>query len=266
MDGNQNLWPPKADIYCKTFILPRDNRTGLQYTNYIIRTQKWRPIVYTSACRQCSISMRARLKQYEFSMSMRLINVFRDKALWFAAGISRSWARSLLLAWLTGGKRWCLGFLRMSANICLSAKSQICANDGWLFGRNPPFTAFFNTFSSPSRPWASSRPHHTWDVYVSLAMKVARVTSHSGGPLNPWCFKVPSAYIVWAPRTTNWSTCMVNERLHWKMTPRIFILSTRSIPRRGGGDAVLVLGHLMIISLDLSTFNIRLLLDSHVEI
>ena len=97
-------------------------------------------------------------------------------------------------------------------------------------------------------------------------MKVARVTSHSGGPLNPWCFNVPSAYIVWAPRTTNRSTCMVNERLHWKMTPRIFILSTRSIPRRGGGAADLVLGRLMIISFDLSTFNIRLLLDAHVEI
>ena len=142
-----------------------------------------------------------------------------------------------ILASLTGGNRWwrtCLGFLRISPNICLSDESQNCANDGWRFGRNPPLTALCSTFSNLSRPWASSRPHHAWDAYVSLAMKVARVTSHSGGPLNPWCFNVPSAYIVWAPRTTNRSTCMVNERLHWKMTPRIFILSTGSIPRRGG--------------------------------
>ena len=163
---------------------------------------------------------------------MRLMNVFREKVFWFAAGISLSWARvrSLLFASLTGGNRWwrtCLGFLRISPNICSSAESQIWANDGWRFGRNPSLTALFSTFSSLSRPWASSRPHHAWDAYVSLAMKVARVTSHSGGPLNPWCFNVPSAYIVWAPRTTNRSTCMVNERLHWKMTPRIFILSTR---------------------------------------
>ena len=43
---------------------------------------------------------------------------------------------------------------------------------GWFFGRNPPFTAFFSMLSSLSRPCASSRPHHAWEAYVSLAMKV----------------------------------------------------------------------------------------------
>ena len=115
----------------------------------------------------------ARSNQYEFSLSMRLINVFRDKVFSFAAGISQSWAwaQSLLLALLTGGNRWwrtCLGFLRMSPNIRLSARLQIFANGGWLFGRNLPFTAFFSTFSRLSRPWASSRPHHAWDTSLNI--------------------------------------------------------------------------------------------------
>ena len=172
---------------------------------------------------------------------MRLMNAFREKVFWFATGISLSWARarSLLFASLTGGKRWwrtCLGFLRISPNICSSAESQICAKDGWRFGRNPPLTALFSTFSSLSRPWASSRPHHAWDAYVSLAMKVARVTSHSGGPLNPWCFKVPSAYIVWAPRTTNRSTCMVNEKVALENDPQNIHTFHTLYPKEGRGS------------------------------
>jgi len=123
--------------------------------------------------------------QYEFNISMRLMKDFLEsESAWpLIEGMARSCAlvRSLLLAWLIGGNRWCRvcpGFLNISPNIRSSAESQIWANAGWVFGKKPSFIAFFSTPSSLLRPCASSRPHHAWDAYVSLAMKVARVTSH----------------------------------------------------------------------------------------
>ena len=112
--------------------------------------------------------------QYEFNISIRLMNdFFESESAWpLIEGMARSWAlvRSLLLAWLIGGNRWCRvcpGFLNISPNIRSSAESQIWANAGWVFGKKPPFIAFFSTPSSLLRPCASSRPHHAWDAYVS---------------------------------------------------------------------------------------------------
>ena len=87
--------------------------------------------------------------QYEFNISIRLMkDFFESESAWpLIEGMARSWAlvRSLLLAWLIGGNRWCRvcpGFLNISPNIRSSAESKIWANAGWVFGKKPPSLPF----------------------------------------------------------------------------------------------------------------------------
>ena len=125
---------------------------------------------------------------------MRLMNVFRVKVFWFAAGISLSWARvrSLLFASLTGGNSMMedmLGVLEdVTKHLLIRWITDLCK--WWVTFRqkSSPYSLvqYLLQSVSLSRLWASSRPHHACDAYVSLAMKVARVTSHSGGPLTPY--------------------------------------------------------------------------------
>ena len=122
---------------------------------------------------------------------------------------------------------------------------QIWANVECVFGKNLPFPAFFSTVSSLLRPCASSRPHHGWEAYVSLAMKVAQVTSHNKGTVGPRCLNVLSYTVCIGPYTTNRSTFRVNEKVHWNVIPIMFILSTRSMPLGAEDVSVLVLGRLV---------------------
>ena len=210
--------------------------------------------------------------EWKISTSMRLMNVFRDRVFWFAAGISQSWARacSLLLASLTGGLRWwrtCLGFLRMSPNICLSADSQICANGGWVDD--------FLVGILPLQPCSIPSP-----VSLALGRLVDPTTLETH--MWAWLWK----WLGWPPTVVDHSThdaskCLVHTILHslgaphhqsvnlhgkWKVALENDPQNTHTPHSLYSKEGVLVLGRLMIILFDLSTFNIRLLLDAHVEI
>ena len=63
------------------------------------------------------------------------------------------------------------------------------------------------------------------------------------------------------------SICFLKPTLSEMVTPRITVSWTLSIPGMGRGRAVyLDLGRLIIISMDLAWFNLRLLIDAQAEI
>ena len=179
-------------------------------------------------------------------------------------GISWSWAlwRSSKFLVSTGGRSWC----RTGSGLCSktwkslwSALSQIYKNEGCWGGRDPCFIALPSTALNCSRSLSLIMSHQTCEAYDSLDTRVASATSHRFGPLNPCDLSILNAYMVWADWLTSLSTCSWKDRSHRRITPRMFIESTRSMPGIGWGRAPWLNCSLrIIISLLSEAFKLKL--------
>ena len=153
--------------------------------------------------------------------------------------------------------RWwmtCLGFLRMPPNICfpLNLRSVQMMGD-FLAGILPlqPCSVPSPVCLAPERlvdPTTLGMHMWAW-LWKWLGWPPTEVDHSTHGASK----RLVRTYLVWVPRTTNWSTCLANKGCIGKWLPEYSYFPS-SIPRRGEGAAVLVLGNLIIISFDLSMF------------
>ena len=87
--------------------------------------------------------------------------------------------------------------------------------------------------------WLWANPHQDWDAYISLLRTLERKTSCSSFSCMPCALSSLSAYNELPHEDNKWSTCPSIDKSFLKITPRIFISVTRSIPAIGGGGLFL---------------------------
>ena len=79
-----------------------------------------------------------------------------------------------------------------SAALHRSAMESNCA------GRKPHLCSLIRSLCSRRFCVSDVYPHHAGEAYVSLAISVARDTSHSESPFKPCALRTRRAYIDWA--------------------------------------------------------------------